>query len=280
MNEIFTSILEGFKAFPPAIRYILLGSISVAVIVFVLRIFRTLGKVKTVLSSKQFKRNPEVVPLGTIRQIALNVGAINGEQIMSYVDSLTTGLDKATLRDNVFDSYGIKSKDTAIKELGWLLNEGHRGYFEILKRDFSSAMPKPPEDGEIDWMEIIDATRLPEYKSNLKDSIEPLVNGKYIRKPKDLASMSILAWDMGRLITVARICYDCGYITEEEAWELIEEAYALCKDRYSDWKELASGYVTGRCMWSGFTTMAAGVMGLTHDLLTHQDSPWKKSPLQ
>lgn len=58
-------------------------SVGVAVVVFLLRFFRTMGKAKTILGSKQFKRNAQAVPLGTIRQTALNVGAINGEQMMS-----------------------------------------------------------------------------------------------------------------------------------------------------------------------------------------------------
>lgn len=277
MHNIFASILNGFKAFPPATRYILLGSIILAVAALAPRLLRKAKKLKEILSNKKYRQNPQAVFLSPDRQTALSIGAINAEQTMFYVNSLTTGIDPASLRDSLQDYYQIISPASAKKELDWLLNEGHRGYFDVLKQKFSSAAP---QSTAADLPEGINAKRLPEYLSNIKEGIQPLIQGGYISQEEDLALLSIMAWDMGRLVVVARCCYDCSYITQKEAWEIIEHALALCKDHYANWKELAAGYVTGRCMWSGFTTFTVGIMGITHDLLTDPESPWQKLPLQ
>lgn len=50
----------------------------------------------------------------------------------------------------------------------------------------------------------------------MKEMIESLIEKGYIRSQADLQNQSVLAWDMGRLVLIARCCFECGYITEEK----------------------------------------------------------------
>lgn len=84
---------------------------------------------------------------------------------------------------------------------------------------------------------------------------------------------------MGRLVLIARCCFECGYITEEKAWCYMEEAHKKCCAVYGDWKEFASGYVIGRCMWGGMKQMPGGIMGIAEGLLHDPESPWQKARL-
>ena len=71
-----------------------------------------------------------------------------------------------------------------------------------------------------------------------------------------------------------------GYISEEEAWKYIENAYKACKEVYADWDEFAKGYVFGRAMWSGDAQFLLGIMSIAEGLLTDEKSPWKRVALQ
>lgn len=277
MKYIISNIIDGFKTFPSSTRYILLGSIVIAIIVLIPRIFYKIKKLKEIFSNKKYRQNPNSSHLSEIQQRALNIGAINAEQTMFYIDSLTTGIPKLSLRDSLLDYYGIQSSDSAKETLEWLLNEGHRIYFDIIKHHINTDNIK---NITMNLPKEIDKNKLIEYHKNLKDSIDHLINNRNISSNKDLEYMSILAWDMGRLVVVSRSCYDCQYITEIEAWNIIQKALEICKDAYTDWSDFATGYVVGRCMWSGFNTWASGIMAIAQDLIQDKDSPWQKITLK
>ena len=119
----------------------------------------------------------------------------------------------------------------------------------------------------------------PNQPYNIKEMIESLIEKRYISSQADLQNQSVLAWDMGRLVLIARCCFECGYITEEKAWCYMEEAHKKCCAVYGDWKEFASGYVIGRCMWGGMKQMPGGIMGIAEGLLHDPESPWQKARL-
>ena len=81
---------------------------------------------------------------------------------------------------------------------------------------------------------------------------------------------------MGRLVLVTRCCFDAGYITEEEAWRYILNARQASKEQYTSWHDFASGYVTGRAMWSGSNLSLTGIISITQGLLQDEESPWKQ----
>ena len=218
----------------------------------------------------QYRRNPIPQNLTEDQLAALSVGAINAEQTSAYWDSLTTGKDPKELKENLADNYGIDDRTSALETMDWLRGRGHRVYFEALKDLASGTADRLNADG----LEEEELPRLGEYFSHLQEATADLTEEGFLTRRRDLARHSIAAWDMGRLVLVARCCFDAGYIAEEEAWRYIVDAQAECKKRYSTWRELACGYLIGRAMWSGSGMTLDGLMGIADDLLEDDESPW------
>lgn len=64
---------------------------------------------------------------------------------------------------------------------------------------------------------------------------------------------SIKVWDWGRNISLCRWGYDCGYLSEEEAWERITYYAKKIQPLYKNWIDYGFDYYMGRVFWaSGF----------------------------
>ena len=64
---------------------------------------------------------------------------------------------------------------------------------------------------------------------------------------------TILAWDLGRNISLCRWGYEVGFLTEEEAWEKIMYYAEKIQSLYNSWDEYGYDYYMGRIFWaSGF----------------------------
>lgn len=227
------------------------------------------------LSDDDYRRNPDGSSLTEERLAALSVGAINSEQTCYYCDSLATGEKDYEIRDNLEEYYGVTDSQTAEETLEWLLHEGHRIYYDAVM-----ALAAGENIPGLDAWDEEEKDRLREYFSNLQESFQVLIEEDFLEEDTDLGELSILAWDMGRLVMVTRSCYDCGYIDEAVAWKYIEQALKLCREAYGSWQELAQGYVVGRAMWGGNNSTLLGIIAIAQGLLDDEESPWKQVPLQ
>jgi hypothetical protein len=90
----------------------------------------------------------------------------------------------------------------------------------------------------------------------------------------------ILAWDLGRLIIIARMCYDIGYIDEKTAWGVITNAYEMAVKEFKDWREVAVSYLIGRGTWGGDTMMLGGLYSIAEKAFEDDNSPWKNVSLK
>ncbi len=225
--------------------------------------------------SEEYRRDPIPQDLPPDRFAAISIGAINAEQTGYFCDSLRTGSDVEEIKDNLSSYYDIEDRDTALETLEWLYTSGHRVYFDNIKGILSGRGAPIAVTG----MDAETAERIREYSSNLQESIEELVEEKFLKQRADLARCSILAWDMGRLVLVARCCFDAGYISEEEAWRYILDARQASQGQYTSWEEFAAGYVIGRAMWSGSGMSLMGIISIAQGLLEDEESPWKRCDL-
>jgi hypothetical protein len=65
---------------------------------------------------------------------------------------------------------------------------------------------------------------------------------------------NIVVWDYGRNISLCRWGYDCGYLTENEAWEKIMYYAKKIQAMYTSWQDYGFDYYMGRVFWaSGFS---------------------------
>lgn len=228
--------------------------------------------ISKLFNSEEYRKNPIPQDLTSEQFAAINIGAINAEQTEYFCDSLTTGSAVNEIKDNLSNYYDISNRNSALETIEWLYTRGHRVYFDVIKGVIAGLSTQINVNGLDEDAEY----RIQEYCSNLQESIDELIEEKFLKQRADLAQCSILAWDMGRLVLVTRCCFDAGYISDEEAWHYILNARKTSKEQYTSWDDFASGYVIGRAMWSGSNMSLTGIISITQGLLQDDESPWKQ----
>ena len=86
-----------------------------------------------------------------------------------------------------------------------------------------------------------------------------------------------LAWDLVRVINLARWAYLCGYISEEEMWQVMGTAAGIAHERFASWKEYGLSFVFGRGVWHGEPADSETAYEIVSTLLEKDESPWQQS---
>jgi hypothetical protein len=86
----------------------------------------------------------------------------------------------------------------------------------------------------------------------------------------------LLAWDVARLVHVARRCRHAGFLGDAEAWQHVLGAGRLARPAFRDWDGYGTAFLRGREVWAGGpdVTVVAAVGKLVHD----ETSMWRTTP--
>jgi len=114
------------------------------------------------------------------------------------------------------------------------------------------------------------------HRNNLQQTLPKLLSRGFVTSEAELKRIDVTVWDMGRMVNVARWCYDSGYITESMAWEYIFAAYKESARCYADWAAFGKAYTVGRVIWIGDNERQDAMMDIVRDLLEHEQSPWRQ----
>ncbi|MDQ0572771.1 hypothetical protein QFZ42_004605 [Variovorax paradoxus] len=265
-----------------------------------------LKKLFQIVSGKKYRNCPSGPALDPVAQRALKAGLINSEQIMAYCDSYTTGLSNDALVEGLGSNWCIGSPQEAAETLESLGRYGHRFFYDIVFRVYSDgasgegrqevldalvasgrygspetvrmqvAAQEPSEEKELVFSALESAMEMLENLRSVFRLLEDKVNGSYL--PKDY-SAGILAWDLGRLVTVARMSLDCKYIGQDELNRILAHVDGELGSHFSSWPQFAKSYIIGRASWAGQNMTLGGIIGIAEDLMTDEKSPWVLSPL-
>jgi hypothetical protein len=118
------------------------------------------------------------------------------------------------------------------------------------------------------------------YINNLKQTLPELQKHKFAGGISELTHIDATAWDMGRLVNIARYSYDCGYIPADRAWEYIFHAQEVSASCYTDWASFGRAYIIGRAMWGGENVSLSVMMDTYEELLKNPKSPWMLASLK
>lgn len=258
----------------PWFIWLMLGIMLVSFIMFkVLPGIKKAGK----LFAKPYNVNPQG-NLAPEQQNALNIGAVTCEQNNFYTNSLTTGFDLEAIKEMLADSWGVTDRESALDTIGWLLNEGHRIYYDGLRpllRNIPDAQKSQRQAMLAQLFE--EPEKASGFLENLEETEGQLKEEGFVTSEADW-DLGILAWDTGRAVTVARTSYDAGYLSDAAAWDAIFYAAQLSFEKFNSWKEFGRSYAIGRAMWSGKGDQLDAIFSIIKGLEKDAESPWVKYP--
>lgn len=192
-----------------------------------------------------------------------------------FVNTLASGEEKETLEEGLSDWWDVTDRDSAIQTLSWLLEEGHRKKADYIL----DVIRKHP------WYQCREY--LAEHAANEEEADELIAKYYDIKKMQrfllqegifqaEELPASIAGWDYVRAVSVGRWCYECGYITEAELWNLAEQVKNNARQVFSSWIAYGMSFAFGRGVWRGEEDDCATGLELTETLVNDTDSPWLK----
>lgn len=273
--DFLKGMIEGNNFLIYIIAVIIIFVIIFTLIPFIKKIRITLGDFRINKSSN--------VSSHQYRQLLM--GAIYSEQQSAYINSLETGSDR--IKKIVNEWWGIQNSEEAVNILNNLYKKGFRYYLPVVYKAFLVDDEKeqksiilqellPKADIEHQQEEEIeeDFNKVFSQVEHLEETYDELLEDDIIQTKEDIERYGVTGWDCGRLNFLARICYDAGYITEDQAWDYIDKAYKLGKQSFTSWEDYARSYVIGRAMWGGQGSNNSGIALIAETLLTNPKSPW------
>lgn len=226
-------------------------------------------------AQSQLELNPEST-LTIRQQWAVACGAdlamLNGQ----YLNDVITGFSRAECRQLLSQWWDIDSKEELLEMIEWLFAEGHRIQYDIIWQAMTTISMKESKE----FLRQHVATNEEEAElalhrlRNMRDALELFQEQKLI-VPGFQPEM--LIWDYARVINLSRGGVDAGYITREEALEIIDKCIEPVRKMYSSWKQLSVSYQFARYVWSDLQEEdGREMMENMEILLTDPESPWVK----
>ena len=166
--------------------------------------------------------------------------------------------------------WGIENKDDVYNTISWLLNEGHTDeYLGYANADTVDELI----DEDMDEEEIEIVKNGFEFAKYFKDKL-----------PENI----MLGWDYGRAAAIVRWSYFMNYISEEEAWEILDKIAGVMIGAFNSWKEFGISYIVGGLFWtyrkdpsetySRYYETVEALEGLLTETGEEEDREWLRNP--
>ena len=185
----------------------------------------------------------------------------NSEQ----VDSYGSEYDTDTIKDQMSDWWGIKDQATTWQTVRWLLEEGHHAEADEALRILHEKGRKTVTSGT------------PGEKMQDVVLICNLMLQQEYCSAAEIPS-TVIAWDLVRIVNVARWTHLCGYISVDEMWQIMEIAGKEALQHFSSWEEYGRSFVLGRGVWHGEPEDCETAQEIITTLLRSAQSPWTQIP--
>lgn len=224
---------------------------------------------------KMPRKNSRPKEITAEQQFGLCLGYILSHRYQHFYNSLfISGPEslKKKWKEGMLDDWDILGPESAKNILDSFLEEGHRKSYNYIIELYLKC------NG--DTNRVIDSENreiFVHYFEKLNHVLNLKQGKKWYPKPEKDLWLGTSAFDYGRMIFVARICYFIGYFSEEEAWEYINKFSRLAKNDFSNWNDYAKSYMLGRVMWNAnrdnqFDPLTRSLSVL----IANKYSPWNK----
>lgn len=208
----------------------------------------------------------------------LLIGLISSANTGFLVDVLETGVDEKKLHSLLADAPQLKQEAAVIEMLSLLRDEGERTSYSILL-PYLLAAHSGEEAETILRKRFFGVELFIQRAHNLFRFLKYIHSKNTVFIGKEDLERGILAWDMGELVSLARIAHETGYIDEKTAWAYIKFAGKECRRTFRNWDEVGKSYLIGQAMITNNQEEADGMIACFHLATESEESPWKKHHL-
>lgn len=155
---------------------------------------------------------------------------------------------RAWCTNTLANFYGVKTPQDFHDTMKWLLGTGHTAE---ARQVLASLNPNPAMD----------------------DQRHALVRANR----SQIERSGLMAWDTGRLVAVVGWGTWAGYVSEQDAWQILLVAAARVQKVYDSWRAFGEGYELGRQFWSN-GAQHDGTRNALIKLTSDPRSPWMTLP--
>ena len=175
--------------------------------------------------------------------------------------------DVESIRSTIESWWNVTDRESTLEIVKWLLEEGHHA-------DADKALEKVRKQGlgNISQEERDDEESKMGDVCLIAESIEE--NGWC---PGGQMPNSVIAWDLVRVVNLGRLADLCGYVNEDEMWQIMQVAADTALEHFSSWEEYGASFVMGRGVWHGDPDDSETAYEIVSLLLEDDESPWKES---
>ena len=163
-----------------------------------------------------------------------------------------------SIMEQIRSWWEVTDRESAFEIVDWLLREGHHAEADRVL----AAMRNGQETEDIDEDKVEDVSLITDYM--LENSICDMNSVPH----------TAIAWDLVRIVNLGRWAFQCGYITEEDMWNIMCVADETASANFSSWEEYGMSFVLGRGVWHGDTDDCQTAYEIVAELLKNEDSPW------
>lgn len=171
-----------------------------------------------------------------------------------------------TEREALAEWWGIESREELLDQLKALQGDGgfNRTWKEYVKYQTNGM--------QLDQLLDVASDITSGDFSNRMSLVE-----QYGRKYGD---RGILAWDLCRYVCLVRWGFRLGFVSEQEANELLLPVAKRLRSNYSSWQQMGEEYLVGRKFWNEehWKKDEKEYSRIYKMLLTEKNSPWMKIP--
>ena len=175
--------------------------------------------------------------------------------------------DVESIRSTIESWWNVTDRESTLEIVKWLLEEGHhaeadKALEKVRKRGIENISQEERDDEESKMGDVC----------LIAESMDE--NGWC---PGGQMPGSVIAWDLVRLVNLGRWAYLCGYVNEDEMWQIMQVAADTALEHFSSWEEYGTSFIMGRGVWHGDPDDSETAYEIVSLLLEDDESPWKKS---
>lgn len=183
------------------------------------------------------------------------------------VDTIDSDEDIDTIKYTLESWWDVTDRESTLGIVKWLLEDGHHA-------EADEALAEVHERG----LENISQEEREDEESKMEDVCliaESMLENSWC--PEGRMPKTVIAWDLVRLVNLGRWAYLCGYVNEDEMWQIMQIAADTALENFSSWEEYGLSFIMGRGVWHGDPDDSETAYDIVNLLLNDDKSPWKQS---